>query len=137
MGNTYHNRLANIFDQFAYECEFTHRTDNEGAEILIPVDGTHLEGRFEFDITENSYSSGFKHLAVDTNDSDIYKKILTTIPNVGVTERIFGGILTTISYRTNLKNLSEMEVRQNFMDTIGREAEVHRTINKLLSPKRK
>lgn len=130
------NRLANLIQDFAKEFELNHKVDNDkcGALLGVPESGKLIHTKYTFDESQDGYVFGAALAHVEPSEaSDIARKILTSEPIRGLTERIIQDRLVVLGSRDNLNNLSDADVQRGFMDDAARVSEYHKRLKGFLN----
>lgn len=117
------NRLKLILEEFAngYEFPFQGSQENDEATIGIPASGKLVHTKYIFDPS----GDGYEYMAVldDVKESEINeiaKKVMTSNPTRGVTERIINNKFVIFGDQDSLADRSDAEIERGYMDDIYR-----------------
>lgn len=124
-------RLAKLFVENAQEWEFRHKVhDDENAEILLDHNGEEIKAVYQF--RNNGYDAGAIVGDPTSKPSLVPKKILTSPPIRGMTERLTPeGKIIALTSRDGLDEQSDETVKKGFVDDIARFAESRNQWKKL------
>jgi hypothetical protein len=131
-------RLAREFEIFAENFELPHKVDGDqlGANLGIPESGQLIQARWDFHESGDSYDFGAVLGEVNplniANTAKFALRILTSKPTRGLTERIIGNKVVVVGGRDNLKNLSDIQIRRDYMDDVARVATSYKRYNKII-----
>jgi hypothetical protein len=131
------NRIAFLLEDMASKFELPYKTDADtlGLSLGLPAKDKMIIVNYVLDEAEDSYVFGAALGQIDeSNLPKISKKLATSEPIMGITERIEEhGKFIVMGSRDNLRRLSDTDIERTFMDDLARIAKVYDQFEALIS----